>query len=87
MNTIPKMPEKYKGKLFKKNIYVKNTPRKWTPEGMEWCLNLEKQGYTYEQIAKSIDRDIISVSIKMKRLKKKDGRYNVVHVKEKYKIN
>ena len=84
---IPKMPEEYKGKELKKTQYVKNNPRKWTNEEIEWCMDLKNKGYTIKEIAKSIDREEISTSIKLKRLSKKDNTYNKGHIIEKYKTN
>lgn len=84
---IPMMPDEFYGDYTKKNAYVKNTPRKWTKDEVDWCSNLSENGFTYEEIAKSTCRDVVSVSIKMKRLKKKDGSYNSKHVMEKYKVN
>lgn len=84
---VPIMPKEYMGKYLTKSRYLKTTPRQWTNEEIQWCLELEKQGFTYKEIAQSVNRDEISVSIKMKRLKKKDGRYNSSHIEEKYRIN
>lgn len=61
---------------------------RWTPKEEEWCWFLyETYGYTYKQIAYSVDRPYNSVSIKMKRLKKKKYKYNEKHIKDKYECN
>lgn len=85
--SIPIMPREYIGEQLTKTEYVKTIPRRWTKEEENWCLELEKQGFTHQEIAESVGREHTSVSIKMKRLKKKDGRYNAPHIKEKYKTN
>lgn len=84
---IIKMPDKFKGSVRKGNQYINSNPRKWTDEEVEWCLNLSEQGYTYKDIAESVGRTVTSVSIKMKRLSKKNGDYNSPHIKDKYKTN
>ncbi len=82
-----KMPNEFKGEYLKKGTYIKTAPRKWTTKEVEWCLKLKEEGCTNAQIAWSIDRDLVSVNIKMKRLKKVKGSYNENHYKEKYNIN
>lgn len=87
MDNVPTMPEEYKGAYLTKTEYIKNTPRKWTKLEVKWCEDLSNKGYSYDNIAKSIGRQPISVSIKMKRLSKKNGSYNAKHIQEKYKTN
>lgn len=84
---IPKMPDEYKGKTNKSGGYTKSKPRVWTNEELAWVKNLLDEGYSAEEIAKSIDRTHTSVAIKIKRLGKKDNSYNKKHVIEKYEIN
>lgn len=84
---IPVIPCEYIGEQLSKNKYVDTTPRRWTSKEVEWCLKLDKDGYSNKEIAKSVGRSEVSVSIKMKRLKKKDGRYNTSHAKEKHETN
>lgn len=83
----PKMPEKYKGEELNKTEYTKTVPRKWTDKEIEWCLKLNDEGYSYSEIADSVERSNTSVSIKMKRLKKASGDYNAPHVEDKYQAN
>lgn len=87
MNNIPIMENDYKGKQLKGCGYTKTTPRKWTPEEIEWLKKMKKQGYSNKEIAISLDRSETSVSIKTKRLGKNNNTYNQKHVLEKYKIN
>lgn len=85
--SCPKMPQEFIGKEMKKTSLTLNTPREWTSDEIEWCTNLKKQGWSIKDIAESIGRDLTSVSIKMKRIKKADDTYNVEHLKEKYLMN
>jgi hypothetical protein len=87
MKNIPKMPEEYIGEYNKMNPYVKNLPRKWTDEEVDWCLKMREDGYTIEQIAESTGRKKVSVSLKMKRLTKRNDTYNEAHIEEKYRAN
>jgi hypothetical protein len=87
MNSIPKMPDEYKGKVTKSGGYTKNAPREWTEKEIQWVKELIEKGYTRKQIAESIDRSEVSTSIKIKRLSKKENTYNENHVAEKYEIN
>ena len=83
----PKMPEEYKGRTNKNGGYTASSPRVWTEKELEWVQKLMAEGYSTQEIAESTDRTVTSVSIKIKRLGKKDGSYNADHVKEKYEIN
>jgi|LUMV01.1.fsa_nt_gb hypothetical protein len=83
-----KLPEKYKGNKKKNGGYTHNTPRSWTKEEIGWAEMLKKKGLNIKSIAKCLDRDVVSVSVKMKRLQKKDGiSYNDKHRGEKYETN
>ncbi len=84
---IPKMPDEYKGEIKKSGGYTKTEPREWTQHELEWVQMLSNQGYTNKEIAESVGRSVTSVSIKFKRLSKRDGSYNADHVREKYQIN
>ena len=85
---IPKMPDEYKGSSPKGEGGGHLTKsRSWTPEETEWVKRLISEGYSYGDIAKSVDRSEISVNIKVKRLSKKDNTYNAAHVVEKYELN
>lgn len=84
---VPKMPEEYKGQTNKNGGYTTSSPRTWTEKELEWVQKLIAEGYSNKEIAESTDRTVTSVSIKVKRLRKKDGSYNADHIKEKYEIN
>jgi hypothetical protein len=83
-----KLPEDYKGEFSKKTHLTKFQPRKWTEKEIEWALMLKAKGFNIEKIAQCLDRDFTQVSIKMKRLNKKDGEsYNSKHRDDKYYHN
>lgn len=85
--SCPKMPEEFKGQDKKWGGITKNVPREWTEQEIEWCLKLKQDGFTISDIAQSIDRDVTSVSIKLKRLTKKNDTYNAEHLLQKYQMN
>lgn len=87
MCNIEYMPEEYKGKNYKKNKYCKTVPRKWTDKEIDYMRYLLKKGYTTKMISESIGRSEVSVSVKLKRLSKKDNTYNKHHFLEKKCIN
>ena len=87
MKDIPIMPDEYKGVENKKGGYTTTTPRKWTEKEIEWTKGLIAKGYSNKDIAVSLDRSITSVSIKVKRLGKKENTYNQGHIQEKYDLN
>ena len=83
-----KLPNKYKGKKTKNGGLTINDPRKWTKKEIEWLLMLQEKNLTLKQIAQCLDRDVVSVSIKSKRLKKENGKtYNEKHRYSKYLSN
>lgn len=84
---IEMMPEEYKGKITKSGGYTKNAPREWTEKEIEFVQELLDKGYTTKEIAISIDRSVVSTSIKIKRLGKKNRTYNTEHIDDKYKTN
>jgi DNA-binding CsgD family transcriptional regulator len=67
-------------------MFTKTEPKKWTEEQVKQLLDL-KEKHSNDEIAKILDRSEVSISIKLKRLKKKNGHYNEKHVQEKYKLN
>jgi len=81
------MPSEYKGDKIEKTEYTKTAPRRWTDKELEWCKQLKKEGYTNKEVAESVDRTIVSVRIKLKREKKKNGTYNAPHKDKKYQTN
>ena len=84
---IQKIPEAYKGKLLKNGGHTITSPRKWTKEEIDWCLQHSKQGCSAKEIAESMGRSLTSVELKLKRLCKKDRTYNKDHLEEKYSAN
>lgn len=87
MKNIPKMPREYIGKVNKSGGYTKNAPREWTPREIKWILELKEKGYTNREISESVSRSETSVSIKLKRLSKKDNSYNEAHIADKLETN
>lgn len=82
------LPRKYMGKETKNGGFTKNNPRKWTEKEIEWALSLKEKGFKNKDIAKFLFRNLVSVSIKMKRLSKKDNvTYNEPHREDKYLHN
>lgn len=92
---VPIMPEEYKSGITYHIPKGRSTTvgeeglisTRWTKEEEEWCWKLYKEGYKYKDIAKSIGRPFNSVSIKMKRLKKKHNEYNEAHIEDKHITN
>jgi hypothetical protein len=82
-----KMPDEYKGKIIKNGGLTNFSPRKWTEKEIDWVLMLKEKSFSIKQIADFIDRDVVQVSIKIKRLGKKNKTYNEPHREEKYKTN
>lgn len=85
---VPKMPNEFKGKerITHHKDYDRFS-RDWTKEEEKWIWNLYKSGYKIKEMAESVDRDITSVSIKIKRLKKRYNEYNERHLEDKYNGN
>lgn len=73
--------------LSASNPYIKTTPRRWTENEIEYMLQLKKEGKSIKEICNILDRSLASVSVKLKRLKKKDNTYNQEHIDEKNDIN
>jgi len=82
-----KLPDKYKGNVITKSEFTISTPRRWTKEEIEWMVDLKNKGYSTSEIAESLDRTEVSITIKLKRLGKTNNTYNKHHVDEKYNIN
>ena len=84
---VPQLPKAYEGKSKSNGGYTLSTPREWTAEEIEWIKDLREKGFTIEEIAASVGRTLPSVQIKLKRLGKKNERYNEKHRAEKYELN
>lgn len=87
METIEKMPDEYKGKITTKTEYTVTAPRKWTTKEIEWLSEMVAKKFSAKEIAESMGRSEVSVSIKLKRLGKIKRTYNQKHIDEKYLIN
>lgn len=68
-------------------LYTKTKPRAWSEEQEKELLDLKGKGYDNLYLAKHFDRTEVSISIKLKRLGKKQGGYNKNHRDEKYDLN
>jgi len=66
---------------------IKSLPKKWTKEEEKKLLSLKEEWLSNKDIALILQRTETSISIKYKRLHKKDNTYNIKHVSEKYKAN
>ena len=84
---IPMLPQSYRGKTFACSEYVKSSPREWTQAEIDWLYKMKDMGFSNAEIAKSMGRTEVSIGIKIKRLGKKNGRYNDAHRDEKYAAN
>lgn len=87
MGNIPIMPAEYAGAMTTGGGYTISQPRKWTKDEINWLKDMNDKGYSYKEIAQSMGRTEVSVSIKAKRLGKKQNTYNKQHVIEKYELN
>ena len=87
MRKAPQMPDEFKGEIKRGGGYTKTAPREWTEAELGWVEDLRAQGFTAREIAESIDRSEVSVSIKLKRLSKTATTYNVEHIDDKYQTN
>ena len=77
-----------KGELLNSsNPYVKTIPRKWTDSEIDYMLQLKKEGKSVEEICNVLGRSVASVSVKLKRLNKKNNSYNQKHLDEKIELN
>lgn len=69
------------------NGIIKSIPKKWSKEEEEWLLSMKKKWLNNKEISNVLKRTEVSVSIKYKRIHKKDNTYNSKHVLEKYGAN
>ena len=75
------------GKLKSPNKYCHTIPRECSKDEIDFVLQALKSGYSKQSIADMLGRSVVSVSVKIKRLKKNDNSYNSDHVSDKYKTN
>jgi hypothetical protein len=73
-------------KLFESGI-IKTLPQKWTKKMEQDIVQYRKDGLNLKQISHLVKRSETSISIKIKRLTKKDETYNSDHRMDKYKVN
>ena len=66
--------------------YTNNEPIPWTESEIAF-LRASRGLLSNADIAEALNRDPLSVSIKIKRLQKKDGLYNTPHREDKYATN
>lgn len=81
------MPEEYFGANRHKAGGNKTAQREWTEQEIGWIKEQIAAGYKLEQIADAIGRTKVSVSLKIKRLSKKEDTYNDKNREEKYAAN
>lgn len=84
---LGRMPKEYYSEETKKTEYTVTQPRKWSEKEIEWMQEKKKEGYSSSELAESMNRSEVSVSIKLKRLSKSDGNYNSKHLLDKYQTN
>ncbi len=84
---MEKMPENFKGKVYKKSKYLKTAPREWTEKELEYLIEMNEIGFSSKEIAESMDRSEVSVSVKLKRLGKKNNKYEGKHSLEKKELD
>ena len=83
----PVMPIEYVGNVKKPCGYTKSAPRDWNDNEVKWVLQLKRQGWSIDEIARSVGRTPVSVSIKIKRIGKEQYDYNKDHIVQKYQHN
>lgn len=66
---------------------TKSKPRKWEEEDIAQLKKLKRSGMSNKLIAKRLDRTAVSIMVKLKRLGKKNNKYNNKHVEDKYRAN
>lgn len=76
-----------RGKVLRGCGYTKTAPRKWTDSEIEYMKKLKEAGCSNAEIAAELGRSEVSISIKLKRLAKKENTYNADHLGDKYDKN
>ena len=84
---VPKLPSKMKGENRTNCGYTHTSPREWTEDEVGFMRDLFSQGYTLGEVAESLGRSETSIAIKLKRIGKRNERYNEPHRAEKYEAN
>lgn len=81
------LPKEFLGREVKSGDKRKGKSREWTPQEEYWVVYLMSEGLSMIDIAKYTYREPVSVSLKLKRLAKKDKSYNDAHKEDKYLAN
>mgnify|MGYP006266448307 CR=1 FL=1 len=81
------LPDEHRGALLSANGLTNFQPRKWTTYEEDYVIELKEKGLSINSIARALGRDVVQVSIKMKRIAKKSHTYNDRHREEKYMAN
>ena len=82
-----KLPDEYKGQFIKNGGLTTHQPRKWTEKEIEFAIDMKEKNFTIKEIAEALDRDLVQVQIKMKRISKNNNTYNFKHKEDKYFYN
>lgn len=61
--------------------------RTWTNDEVKWMQDRLAEGFSRVEVAEAMGRSEVSISIKLKRLKKTDNSYNEKHLDDKYACN
>ena len=69
------------------NIYTKTIPKKWSGEEIEQLKQDKASWMNISELAEKYGRSEVSISIKLKRLWKKNWQYNKQHIQDKYDTN
>jgi hypothetical protein len=86
MNEL-QLPIEFIGKTNNSGGYTLSKPRVWTENEIDWVLARKNEGFSLSEIAKACGRTEVSVSIKYKRLTKKNDTYNEKNRFLKYATN
>lgn len=82
------IPNELIGSVMSPNGITTNAPRKWTNGEIEWAVKLQSMGIPTREIASYLKRpDHVQVSIKLKRIAKKNDTYNPAHRSDKESCN
>ena len=84
---VPMMPAEFMGEVKKPCGYTKTYPRSWTDKEIDWIFKLKEQGFSLDEISRSVGRTSVSIAIKMKRMGNTERRYNSDHLEDKYAAN
>jgi len=86
MNDL-QLPSEFIGKTNNSGGYTLSKPRVWTQNEIDWVIARKNEGFSLAEISKACGRTEVSVSIKYKRLTKKNDTYNEKNRSVKYATN